>query len=121
MLPKKNKRSRFAFKCILSLICLILFSVQLSYKFYQFSSFPSSHNLVSYNVRTGDKQIRNSPDKTSLSLDKRYDARHLFALISPFFDMAHPFVQNKCEFQVFRPAIIFSIRRIISLRGPPMG
>jgi hypothetical protein len=123
MIPKRHKWSRVALKCILSVICLSLFSAQLSYKFYEFSSLPSCHKSDRYQVRSYKRVVttHSQADKVFLSLDKRYDITHLFALTSPSFRMNHPLVQDKREFSVLYSRIVSPVHRCTSLRGPPLG
>jgi len=72
----KHRSSRAALRCAFALIGLIFLTVQLSGKFYACSSqvvFARTHNSVKPGIHSADSRI--------LSLDKRYKAQIMFALL----------------------------------------
>lgn len=112
---------RAAFKSTIAVIGLVLFTVQLSYKFYLFSSRP----LFGQNATAPRHRIQFEGTTAVvsgyifLSLDKRYDLKHVFVLLP-----IH--IENR-QFPVARPvhypdkpaAIKESILLPDSERGPP--
>ncbi|MBS1605753.1 MAG: hypothetical protein JST42_24045 [Bacteroidetes bacterium] len=83
----RHKR-RTAFKSTVAVIGLVLFTVQLSYKFYVFSSQP----LFGRHATANRHEIRFEgttvvvSGHVILSLDKRYDIKHVFALLPQHID-----------------------------------
>jgi len=125
MIPLKHKWYMSAFKCILSVIWIALFTTQLSYKFYQFSSFSpySSNKEISQQIHSSnDKALSafHSADKVFLSLDKRYDLKQLFTMLCPSFRIDPPVARYKDEFNILSLRIISHAPLSTSLRGPPL-
>src|SRR5580692_34743 len=84
MNPLRHKYCMSAFKAILVVMGMIFFAEQASFKFYRFASYPyarSRANGISHRPILGDKSGLIDYDreaKINLSLDKRYDLKHLF-------------------------------------------
>jgi hypothetical protein len=115
-----------AFKCILSLLWLALFAEQSSYKFYQLASTPQNHSRKVGTNETcpgSDHIFSNCPNHTgmSLSLDKRYNLKHIFTLPAPLqrIDALPTEHKNKCFF-FYSEATICSSCLTTALRGPPV-
>jgi len=120
---EKYKWRHSAFKGILSVIGLALFTAQLSYKFYFFANIPvvqSGHGGITGSANV--KNCRDLPDyhnNARLLLDKRYDYRHTYALITPLFQV--PSIREK-RFRLvdILPAEVTSTTVLTAFfRGPP--
>src|SRR5579872_379749 len=83
----KHKWRRFAFKCILSVTGLVLFTAQVSYKFYRSSSMAVLQTGAEAGFHTGYRTFSAKSHTSSLTLDKRFDLQDTFALLSPFFSL----------------------------------
>ncbi len=124
-----------AFKCILSMVWLVLFSEQLSYKFYQFSSTPKfRHPSGTPADQTGRERAHQSLTsldhvslnfhkrrEISLSLDKRYNFKHIFSLPAPFAYKDPTPMEFRNELNVFPPGSTHHTPVFATaLRGPPV-
>jgi len=112
-----------AFKCTLSVIGLILFTAQLSYKFYLFANVPviqSGHNSLSYSANVKSHPANpNYHSDVHLLLDKRYDYKHSYALITPLFQVQY-FREKSIKLFDISPAKTISTTNPAALfRGPP--
>ena len=87
----KNIRRRGVLKGIFVLVGLVLFTAQLSGKFYWSANMPVSaaigHLLTQY--RPDDHTIKGDPHATRLHLDKRYNLADSFGLPAPIICAAH--------------------------------
>lgn len=108
------------------IICLALFTTQLSYKFYQFSSFPvgkvAGSTLSHHPVRADGQMIPelNEHGKIMLLLDKRYDLKHLFTLFVPSTQYVLWAGVKNDDYVVSPWKMVLRIPLITSLRGPPV-
>lgn len=121
--PERHRWRRSAFKCILSVIGLALFTAQLSYKFYLFANSPviqSGRGSTTHSVNVkGHPSIPNYHTRVHLLLDKRYDYKHTYALVTPVFQVQH-FPQNSINsFSILPVKVITTANWITFFRGPP--
>ena len=119
----KHRWRQSAFKCTLSVIGLVLFTAQLSYKFYLFASIPviqSGHNGFSYTANVKSPPAKpNYHSSVHLLLDKRYDYKHAYALITPLFQVQHFREESKKLFDIFPATAISTTNPAALFRGPP--
>ena len=114
-----------AFKCILSVFGAILFTAQLSYKFYQFASIPLSGpngNTISFGQTVGQPGAIRDYDrngKVFLSLDKRYDLKSIYYLPVPLFHLPSLPLADYDELNIFTPKAVVRPHFLSPLRGPP--
>lgn len=121
----KDRSCKAALKVVLVVINLVFFTTQLSYKFYAAcASFPVRQSMdwnpTKATVLGGHTLMHGSADSKFLSLDKRYDSKHIFALLPHFQDIDPPpgsYIDRLSEYQelLFIPPIL-----IPSQRGPPV-
>jgi len=112
-----------AVKCIFPVIGVVLFTVQVSYKFFVFASQP----LFRSEIRTTNHFFRISANPASpnvhndhrLLLDKRYELKHVFALLTPLFELNHYPGEVKSFFDPCPGSISFFTFLSPTLRGPP--
>jgi hypothetical protein len=122
---------------MLSVICLVLFTAQLSYKFYLFASVPAFTNgdeIISHKSRaishkgetisreTGNPGNPGTPNyhgKVRLLLDKRYEQKHIFVLLAPTVGVDHLPLNGKREFYYCPESNLSNSPLTTSLRGPP--
>ena len=78
---------QLAFKSLFSIIGLILLTAQVSYKFYYSASMPVFRSSVQQHSCTG--AIAAADNTATLSLDKRFDLKPSFALLTPVFRLQH--------------------------------
>ncbi|HMI01189.1 MAG TPA: hypothetical protein VK541_01830 [Pedobacter sp.] len=119
----KHRWRRSAFKCTLSVIGLVLFTVQLSYKFYLFASIPViqlTHDSISYAANLKSHPATpNYHSYVHLLLDKRYDYKHTYTLITPQFQVQHFREKSIKLFDIFPAAAISTTHPAALFRGPP--
>jgi hypothetical protein len=125
MSPIKHKWRRSAFKCTLTVIGLVLFTAQLSYKFYLCANMPAFHpdgkaTQHKTRVSSADPSFPNYQSRQCLLLDKRYDYKHTFALLVPVFRVDHLPQEPKKEFYHFLAGAVAGTVLSISPRGPPV-
>jgi hypothetical protein len=109
-------------RAIALLMGLILFTSQLSYKFYLLSSRPVfDHITQKPSPSSAGKGILHTYDhKAALSLDKRYNFQKVFALWTPVFQPGFFSTPNKRKIpgpDQGLPASLLTIHA--ALRGPP--
>lgn len=125
MTPLRHRICMSAFKCILSVIGAILFTAQLSYKFYQFASIPlsrSNGNRITHGQTIGQPGAIHDYDrngKVFLSLDKRYDLKSIYYLPVPVFRLASLPLADYDEVYFFTPKAVSRPNLLSPLRGPP--
>jgi hypothetical protein len=113
----KHRRSRAALRCASALLGLIFLTAQLSGKFYVWSSqivFTRSVKTIKPGIHSTDPRI--------LSLDKRYKAQKIFALLIQSVRQECtpvPLVTTRCLPQPVAPAA--DRKTPVVLRGPPVA
>lgn len=80
---------RLAFKGIFAVIGLTLFTAQVSYKFYSSASMPPFRHPAKHSGYSGHGLMAPRSATFSLSLDKRFDLKPAFALLTPIFHLPH--------------------------------
>lgn len=78
---------RLVFKSLFSVFGLILFTAQVSYKFYKSASMPEFRPSVERHAVSG--AVSGSDAGATLNLDKRFDVKPSFALLTPVFCIIH--------------------------------
>ena len=125
MIRLRHKRNIGAFKGILSVIGLILFTAQLSYKFYEFANLPpvgSYENTFAHCRTVSEPGAASKCDisgRVLLSLDKRYDLKHIYFLPTPLYNLAAPLVASCHEVYLLPRKAISRTPLPASLRAPP--
>lgn len=122
MTLQANSRHRLIFKIALIIIYLGFFTTQLSYRFYFLASYPcySAGGGASRAANIGS-MIPGTKNIFALSLDKRYDGKHLFAHPKPTVRL-HPPLPVAREYAESRPVGIRYTPRIAATpRGPPFA
>jgi hypothetical protein len=120
----KDRPGRVVLKFALVVINLIFFSTQLSYKFYACASVPVRQSIDRSPSKTadlaGNSLMHGSADSKFLSLDKRYDSKHIFALL-PLFPGIDPPPESNIEELSGYQELLFSLSIFFpSQRGPPV-
>jgi len=120
---QRNSWRRSAFKCVLLVVGLVLFSAQLSYKFYLFA------NLLPYQAGYSDikhsitiKSVPGTPGfhcDLFLLLDKRYDRQPTHTLLTPIFQVQHFSIKTTRRLIIPTGNAIYISLPASSLRGPP--
>ena len=113
-------------KGTLVVLYVILFGSQLSDKFYLYANFTSRrikgcHCKIAHTrpfIHSGSSLLDHQR-VSSLSLDKRYEFKAIFALLSPEFTLNTVFVDGKNEFSTFYQVFLPSHFALHPLRGPP--
>ncbi|HWB93259.1 MAG TPA: hypothetical protein VG605_15460 [Puia sp.] len=85
MSPLQHRRTWVAYQCAFAVISLMLFTAQLSYKFYEYANRPvflraAIHRASGQQVAPG---LHNYDHRLILSLDKRYEVQKIVALTAP--------------------------------------
>jgi len=125
MNPLRHKYCISAFKAILVVIGVIFFADQASFKFYRFASYPycsSGEVGISHRSIFGGKSGFINYDgqaKINLSLDKRYDLKHIFITPFPLVRVALLPVKNCKHLNILPVANAAGENQVISMRGPP--
>ena len=125
MTGKRDRGHRLALKCLFAVIGFSFFAVQVSYKFYVYSSRPVFQSAEKVQA-TGSSAPGHliSPKHRSgglLSLDKRYDHKHIYELYIP---PSRPVLQQSGVETIFYVSRVSPVSRenlFISLRGPPVS
>jgi hypothetical protein len=120
----KDRPGRVILKFALVVINLIFFSTQLSYKFYACASVPVRQASDVKAEKTPDfakdALMHGSADSMFLSLDKRYDSKHIFALL-PLFPGIDPPPESSIEgLSEYQEPLLSLPILIPSQRGPPV-
>jgi hypothetical protein len=120
----KDRSGRVVLKFALVVINLIFFATQLSYKFYACANVPVRQSSEVKAKKTPDLArdalMHGSADSKFLSLDKRYDSKHIFALL-PLFPCIDPLPELNIEGLPEYQELLFSHPILIpSQRGPPV-
>jgi hypothetical protein len=112
-----------AFKCILAVIGLVLFTVQVSYKFFVFSSQPMTRSKSRSAVHSFqicvNPAIPNVHNNHHLLLDKRYEIKHTFAFPALIFELHHFPRDYKQSFYDPPDGTVSCTLLYARLRGPP--
>ena len=122
----RHKKYQTVFKGLLVVLYFTLLGSQLSHKFYicaNFSAriFKGCHCKIAHtrpSIHNASTQL-NYPKSPSLTLDKRYELKPIFALLSPAFVVDHILVDGQKEFNVFCQVFIHVYGAHYPLRGPP--
>jgi hypothetical protein len=121
-----HKKYGTVFKGILVVLYLVLLGSQLSHKFYLCANFSSRvsqgcHCNFAHTQPFSHcgSSLLNHRNTSSFSLDKRYELKPIFALLSLAFSLNPVFVDDKKEFNSFCQVFIPSYFAIHPLRGPP--
>jgi len=113
------------FKGILGIVGVILFMAQLSYKFYQCASvplkgsqeyFPVHGQAAAHSVSFSNDD---GQDRCLLSLDKRYDLKHIYYLPGSIFCLAPLPLAGFSEVYFLSPRAVSRPNLLSSLRAPP--
>jgi hypothetical protein len=112
----KNIRRNGVLKGIFFLVGLILFTAQLSGKFYWSASMPVSVSASdSHGLRLMDGNIHGA----RLSLDKRYDLTTAFGLPEPTIRATHFFKGIQPSLRLQAGDLLCGVPVLTLLRGPP--
>ncbi|HEV2479104.1 MAG TPA: hypothetical protein VGS79_05560 [Puia sp.] len=107
------------FKGLFSVIGLILFTAQVSYKFYYSASMPVYRASLERHAGSGAVTGTDAGTDT-LSLDKRFDLKPSFGLLTPVFRFLH---HNRCVCTILpvfiAPKPVDNKPVLTPLRGPP--
>ena len=123
MRRQKNIRRRGVLKGIFFIVGLVLFTAQLSGKFYLRASMPVTASPGEYSARQhepgGQHAVSGNTNNTRLSLDKRYDLTTVFGLPAPIIRVLHSCagVQRVLPLHADAPSV--GILLFTLLRGPP--
>jgi hypothetical protein len=119
----QNRSGRIVLKTMLVAINLVFFATQVSYKFYACSSVPlrqSSERKASKTLSAaGDAFMSGSADGKFLSLDKRYDSKHIFALLPLLAEVDPPLEPDNHGLAEYKGLLFIPPTLIPSQRGPP--
>jgi hypothetical protein len=111
-------------KFALVVINLVFFATQLSYKFYACASMPIRQSSEAKATKTlnlaGGILMHGCANSKFLSLDKRYDSKHIFALLPVFPGIDPPPVWKIEGLPEYQEFLFISPILIPSLRGPPV-
>jgi hypothetical protein len=125
MIRLKDTRYISAFKGMLAVIVVALFTAQLSDKFYQCASIPIQGQQVSLQAH-GQSVTHASAFSDSvchqillLSLDKRYDLKHIYYLPAAIFCLASLPAGSYMEAYIVSPKVVSRANLLSSLRAPP--
>src|SRR5579872_1949630 len=84
-----HKWRKFVFKCTFTVIGIVLFTAQVSYKFYQYASLPLFHGASIRHAAAGghfsSSVFARHRGKAFLTIDKRYDYEAFIGLIPATF------------------------------------
>lgn len=108
-----------AFKAIFSIVGLFLFASEISYKFYWSANMPVVPSSVQRHTRSNYRPVSATNGSARLSLDKRFDLKPAFALLTPVFRFLC-FVGPDPEFP--RLIVLKPVNKdpdLLFLRGPP--
>jgi hypothetical protein len=125
MISLRHKYCMSAFKSILVVIGVIFFAEQASFKFYRFASYPCSRSgtkgISHRSILTANSDLvhYDTRAKINLSLDKRYDLKHIFIIPLPLLRFALLPVQIYNHLDILPVATAAGASQVISLRGPP--
>lgn len=122
----RHKKYGVIFKGVLFVLYFVLFGSQLSHKFYLCANF-SSRPFKACHCKGphAESSVRNESSLldhrniSSLSLDKRYELKSTFSLLSPEVGIIPVFIDCKREFNSFRQVFLYSNSVVHPLRGPP--
>ena len=124
-MPIRIRHTRFeiAIKIALAVIYFAYFTAQLSYKFYVCASFPAFTSTELIDRAAGpviDISIHGSPGNKALSMDKRYNGKHIFALLLPL-SWVNPLpAAYSSELPVYQLRLFIPPVLIPEQRGPPL-
>lgn len=114
---------RVVLKFALVVINLVFFATQLSYKFYACASVPVRQSMEWSPTRiaglSARSLVRGAVDSKFLSLDKRYDSKHIFALLPLFQGIDPPPGSSISARSKYRELLLILPVLIPSQRGPP--
>lgn len=114
-----------AIKCTFTVINIILFTAQLSYKFYLFANQPSPELRGTVSIHTsvfpGDPASPNFDGRQLLSLDKRYSFKNIFSLPIPSYRNLHLSLTVKRQFYSFQDTLTDRPGLLLSSRSPPVA
>jgi hypothetical protein len=120
----KHSSFEIAIKSALAVIYFAYFTAQLSYKFYVCASFPVFASTALVNRATDsavDIAIHGSADNKALSMDKRYNGKHIFALLLPL-PVINPLpVAYGSELPAYRVHLYILPVLLPAQRGPPLS
>jgi hypothetical protein len=120
----KDRSCKAVLKVVLVVINLVFFTIQFSNKFYAAcASVPVRQSMDSSprkaTVLAGHTLMHGSADRKLLSLDKRYDSKHIFALLALFQDIVPPPGSNIDRLSAYQELLFIPPVLIPSQRGPP--
>jgi len=118
----RNNKKEIAYKGILLLVGLALFSVRLSERFYFFANKPfvglnakhRAHNVFFCSKPGLSRDSYFSPDK-------RYHSENGFTLFTPAPGQRNWLIACNLEFYLVNESVVWSGFPVISLRGPPVS
>jgi len=116
----RNKKKEIAYKGILLLVGLAMFTVRLSDRFYLLSNKPFVD--LSAKPRAHKVSFCNKPGLSRdcyFSPDKRYHSENGFALFTPARDQRNWLILCSTEFCIVNESAVWSCFPMTSLRGPP--
>jgi hypothetical protein len=115
-----NSRHRFIFRIALIAIYLGFFATQLSYKFYFLASYPCySSNTTASKGQNIAPLMPGARNTFVLSLDKRYDGKHLFPHPEPTFRVNPPLPAPGEHVEAGPVEIPILFHCTATQRGPP--
>jgi len=107
------------FKVIFSVVGLTLFTAQVSYKFYRSASMPVFGSAQAGHKHSGYIPVSGTDSKTRMSLDKRFDLKTSFALLTPVFCFLHFAGTALILPSLSAPETVDNKLVLSYLRGPP--
>jgi len=116
----RNKKKEIAYKGILLLVGLAMFTVRLSDRFYFLSNKPFVD--LSAKHRTHKVFFCNKPGLSRdcyFSPDKRYHSENGFALFTPVPAQRNRLISCSPEFCIVNESAVWSCFPVTTLRGPP--
>ena len=115
----RNKKWNKFYVSIVTVIYLVFFTAQLSYKFHVYSNFPPSFTECQVHHLTSEPNSPNFDRKQCLSIDKRFEVKHVLALLTPAIGITDHDYPAKKETVPSNHSIIVSSPVVRTLRGPP--
>jgi hypothetical protein len=120
MIAGRYNKKEIAYKGILLLVGLALFSVRLSERFYFLANKPFVGLTAKHSVHKAFLCSKPGLSRDCyFSPDKRYHSENGFTLFTPAPDQRKWLISRNPEFHVVNESVVRSCFPVISLRGPP--
>jgi hypothetical protein len=123
MTPFRRNKWKKLYISSLAVIYLVFFTAQLSYKFHICANFPlfgvSDDGVDNKLEAAFDSKGPNVDHKFYLSVDKRYDFKHVFGLVTPSFTIEHWYFVDWNPILTYSAGHQPALPGYKALRGPP--